>query len=57
MAISTYLIVATIATFMVGAVVAFVLALMAGQFSELDKVARVVLDGDDPMPVRTEGGR
>jgi len=55
--ISVYLVVATVVTFVVGAAVAFVLALMAGQFSNLDSAARVVLDGDDPMPVHREGGR
>lgn len=54
---SVYLIIATVVTFMVGALVAFVLAVSSGHFSNLDKVSRVVLDGDDPMPARTEGGR
>ena len=57
MDVSVYFIIATMVTFMVGAAVAFVLALAAGQFSNLDAIARVVLDGDDPLPVRTEGGR
>lgn len=57
MDVSVYLIVATVATFMVGAAVAFLLALLSGQFADLRGSARVVLDGDDPMPMPTEGGR
>jgi cbb3-type cytochrome oxidase maturation protein len=57
MDISVYLVVATVVTFMVGAAVAFVLAVLGGQFSDLSAAARVVLDGDDPMPVHREGGR
>lgn len=57
MAMSVYLIVATVVIFMVGALVALVLAFASGQFSHLDEASRVVLDDDDPMPERTEGGR
>lgn len=57
MDISVYLVVATVVTFMVGAVAAFLVALATGQFTHLDELAGVVLDGDDPMPVRLEGGR
>ena len=57
MDVSVYFIIATVVTFMVGAAVALTLAAASGQFSDLDAVSRVVLDGDDPLPVRTEGDR
>ena len=57
MDLAVYLIGATVVTFMVGAGAALVLAIASGQFRDLKSAALVVLDGDDPMPVRMEGER
>ena len=55
MDLAVYLVGATVVTFMVGAGVALALAIASGQFKDLKSAALVVLDGDDPMPVRMEG--
>ncbi len=57
MDLAVYLIGATVVTFMVGAGVALALAMATGQFRNLNSASLVVLDGDDPMPVRMEGER
>ena len=57
MDLAVYLVGATVVTFMVGAGVALTLAIATGQFKDLKSAALVVLDGDDPMPVRMEGER
>ena len=57
MDLAVYLVGATVVTFMVGAGVALTVAIATGQFNNLKSAALVVLDGDDPMPVRMEGER
>jgi len=57
MDLAVYLVGATVVTFMVGAGVACAVAIATGQFNDLQSAALVVLDGDDPMPVRMEGER
>jgi nitrogen fixation-related uncharacterized protein len=57
MDLSVYLIAATVVTFMLGAAIACALAFATGQFNDLDAAARVVLDGDEPMPTRWDGDR
>lgn len=57
MDLSVYIITATITTFAVGAAVGLWLSVVSGQWDDLNGAALVVLDFDDPMPVRTKGAR
>jgi hypothetical protein len=56
MDLSVYLVTAVIVTFAVGAAVGLWLSIAGGHWSHLDAAALVVLDDDDPMPIREKGG-
>jgi nitrogen fixation-related uncharacterized protein len=55
--VAVYLVTATIAVFALGACFALWYSIADGQWKHLDRAALVVLDDDEPMPVRPEGGR
>jgi hypothetical protein len=55
MDLSVYLVTAVIVTFTVGAAVGLWLSIVGGHWRNLDAAARVVLDGDEPMPTREKG--
>jgi len=57
MELSVYLMVATIATFAVGAALSLWASIATGQWKHLDRAALSVLDDDDPMPTHAEGAR
>jgi hypothetical protein len=50
MDLAVYLLIATVATFTVGAAFALAYSIADGQWKRLDHAARVVLDHDDPAP-------
>jgi len=54
MDLSTYLIGATIVTFLVGAVFAFIWSIASGQWKDLEAQALLVFDEDDEMHVARE---
>ncbi len=50
MDLAVYLLIATVATFTVGAAFALAYSIADGQWKDLHRAALVVLDDDDPAP-------
>jgi hypothetical protein len=55
MDLSVYLVTAVVVTFTVGAAVGLWLSIVAGHWSNLTAASLVVLDDEDPMPMREKG--